>query len=306
MELAFVQSGLLGQYLDSEVVSAEEVATLLKRRGLLDGMPVFLDDETMMPLPALSEWGRYLSTGLLDETTLRDYGRMAARLDGCLDSLGSDVLSATESDLVAYRNRRRLWQKKPVVARTWGKEASILDDLYHFLVARGSVPTQPVRLAARGRNALAPGVRSNMDIRHLTFEQYRYFRDVGLGGQLPDEQVNRGWAPLRNRAGADLALGTGARWREWATVLSTAPSSARSRTFTSATPPAKRSDSEAEPTASKTPSTRSPPPSRPATATPAPPTPFCTPSASTSASARSTTAPPTTPTPSAPSAWTTP
>lgn len=222
VELAFVQSGLLGRYLDSEVVSAEEVAVLLKRRGLLDGMPVFLDDETMMPLPALSEWGRYLSTGLLDETTLRDYGRMAARLDGYLAGLGSDVLSATEADLVAYRNWRRLWQKKPVAARTWGKEASILDDLYGFLVARGSLPAQPVRLAARGRNALAPGVRSNMDIRHLTFEQYRYFRDVGLGGQLPDEQVNRGyrgWAPLRNRAGSDLALGTGARWREWATVL---------------------------------------------------------------------------------------
>ncbi|MFF2812551.1 tyrosine-type recombinase/integrase [Streptomyces sp. NPDC058000] len=222
MELAFVQSGLLGRYLDSEVVSAEEVAALLRRRGLLDGMPVFLDDETMMPLPALSEWSRYLATGLLDETTLRDYGWMAARLDGYLAGLGSDVLSATESDLVAYRNWRRLWQKKPVAARTWGKEASMLDDLYRFLVARGSLPAQPVRLAARGRNALAPGVRSNMDIRHLTFEQYRYFRDVSLGGQLPDEQVNRGyrgWAPLRNRAGSDLALGTGARWREWATVL---------------------------------------------------------------------------------------
>jgi hypothetical protein len=35
-----------------------------------------------------------------------------------------------------------------------------------------------------------------MDIRHLTFEQYRYFRDVGLGRQLPTAQVDptfRGW-----------------------------------------------------------------------------------------------------------------
>jgi integrase len=61
-----------------------------------------------------------------------------------------------------------------------------------------------------------------MDIRHLTLDQYRYFRDVGLGGHSPDSQVDRGfrgWAPHRNRAAADLALSTGMRWREWATVL---------------------------------------------------------------------------------------
>ncbi|MEU0009573.1 hypothetical protein ABZ079_36555 [Streptomyces sp. NPDC006314] len=81
---------------------------------------------------------------------------------------------------------------------------------------------RPVRVAARGRNALSPRLRLGMDIRHMTFEQYRYFRDVGLGGQLPDAQVNRsfrGSAPHRGRAGAALALGTGSRWREWATVL---------------------------------------------------------------------------------------
>ena len=32
----------------------------------LDGTPVFLDEETMMPVPPLCEWGRYLSTALLD------------------------------------------------------------------------------------------------------------------------------------------------------------------------------------------------------------------------------------------------
>jgi site-specific recombinase XerD len=222
VDLAFVQSGLLEKYLDSDVISAEKVAALLKRRGVLDGTPVYLDEETQMPVPPLCEFGRYLSTALLDETTLKDYGRVIGRLEDHLDDLGSDVLSATESDLVSYRGHRTQRQKKPVGEAVWSRESFVLDDFYGFLVDRKILTHRPARPAARGRNALAPSVRSGMDIRHLTFEQYRYFRDVGLGGQLPDAQVNptfRGWSPLRDRAGADIALGSGTRWREWATVL---------------------------------------------------------------------------------------
>ncbi|MEU9048737.1 MULTISPECIES: hypothetical protein [unclassified Kitasatospora] len=69
MDLAFVQSGLLEQFLEADVISAAEVAALLKRRGLLDGTPMFLDEETQMPVPPLCEYGKYLSTALLDETT---------------------------------------------------------------------------------------------------------------------------------------------------------------------------------------------------------------------------------------------
>ncbi|MFE6892062.1 hypothetical protein [Streptomyces sp. NPDC057694] len=222
MDLAFVQSGLLERFLDADVISAEEVAALLKRRGVLDGTPVFLDEETQMPVPPLCEYGRYLSTALLDETTLKDYGRAVGRLDDHLAGLGSDVLSAAESDLVSYRDQRTRWQKKPIGASAWGKESFVQDDLYGFLVNRGLLSRRPARVAARGRNALAPRVRSGMDIRHLTFEQYRYLRDVGLGGQLPNSQVDptfRGWSPLRGRAGSDIALGSGTRWREWSTVL---------------------------------------------------------------------------------------
>ncbi|GAQ63428.1 hypothetical protein [Streptomyces scabiei] len=222
MELAFVQSELLEKYLDTEVISAAEVAALLKRRGVLDGTPVYLNEETMMPLPPLCDYGRYLATALLDETTLKDYGRVIGRADSHLVGLQSDVLSATESDLVAYRDERTRWQRKPIGWDAWSKESFVLDDFYGFLVDRGFLAQRPVRVAARGRNALAPRLRSGMDIRHLTYEQYRYFRDVGLGGQLPGAEVDlrfRGWAPLRNRAGSDMALGSGSRWREWATVL---------------------------------------------------------------------------------------
>ncbi|WP_327300217.1 hypothetical protein [Streptomyces goshikiensis] len=222
MDLAFVESGLLEKHLDSEVISAVEVAALLKRRGVLDGTPVYLDEETQMPVPPLCEFGGYLSTALLDTTTLKDYGRVLGRLDDHLCSLNSDVLSATESDLVSYRGHRTQRQKKPVGGSVWSRESFVLDDFYGFLVDRKILTHRPARLAARGRNALAPRLRSGMDIRHLTFEQYRYLRDVGLGGQLPNAQISptfRGWSPLRDRAGADIALGSGTRWREWATVL---------------------------------------------------------------------------------------
>ncbi|MEU3878035.1 MULTISPECIES: hypothetical protein [Streptomyces] len=222
MELAFVESELLERFLDSDVISAADVLELLKRRGVLDGTPVFLDENTMMPVLLPCEWGRSLSTSLLDTTTLKDYGRIVGRLDGHLTRSGGDLMSAVESDIVSYRDHRCRWQKKPIGPSAWGKESFVLDDFYGFLVDLGALQHRPVRLAARGRNALAPRVRAGMDIRHLTLEQYRYFRDVGLGGQLPGAQVDcrfRGWSPLRGRAGSDMALGSGMRWREWAPVL---------------------------------------------------------------------------------------
>ena len=54
---------------------------------------------------------------------------------------------------------------------------------------------------SQGPNPLAPRPRRGTDIRHMTLQQFRYFRDVALAGQLPDSQsnvVSRGQAPLRN------------------------------------------------------------------------------------------------------------
>lgn len=53
-----------------------------------------------------------------------------------------------------------------------------------------------------------------MQIRHMTLQQYLYFRDVGMGGLRPCASVDpsfRGWAPHRHRATTGLALLTGMR-----------------------------------------------------------------------------------------------
>jgi integrase len=222
MQLFFVDSNLAKHHLESPVVSGDEIVWLLDDRGILDGMPVYLDDETMMPVEPLCSWGRSLSNSELSEGTMKDYGRIVARVADHQTARGRELVTATESDIRAYKKVRTVLQERPVGDATWGKESQMLDQFYDYLVDVGMLRQRPVRVSARGRNPMAPRVNQKMDIRHLTLEQYRYFRNVGLGGQRPDSSVDpsfRGWSPHRNRAAADLALGTGMRWAEWATVL---------------------------------------------------------------------------------------
>ncbi|MEU9922102.1 hypothetical protein AB0H51_12545 [Streptomyces griseoluteus] len=223
MQLFFLESKLALRYLESEVISGEEVVVLLDDRALADGMPIYLDDETMMPVEPHCSWGRSLSNDELGKGTMKEYGRILFRYSEHQEHRGRDVLSATESDVRAYKRVRTVLQRRPIQDAAWGKESQLLDRFYGYLKDDvGLVKQRPVRVGSRGRNPLAPKLRQRMDIRHLTLSQYRYFRDVGLGGQLPDSRVDlsfRGWSPHRNRAAADLALGTGMRWQEWATVL---------------------------------------------------------------------------------------
>src|SRR6266540_6368535 len=177
VQLFTVDSKLAGRYLDDPVVSGEQVVRLLRHRAISDGTPVFLDDETMLPVEPLCLWGRNLSYSELCASTMRDYGRIVARFAAHQAKRGRDVLSATESDLVAYRRERTQLQRRPIGTSAWGKESSLLDQLYTFLEATGHRRHRPVRMAARGRNPLSPTLRHGMDIRHLTFDQYRYFRD---------------------------------------------------------------------------------------------------------------------------------
>lgn len=223
MQLFFLNSKLALRNLESEVISGEEVVALLDDRALEDGMPIYLDDETMMPIEPHCSWGRSLSNAELRMGTMKEYGRILARFSDHQEHRGRDVLSATESDIKAYKRVRMVLQKRPIQDAAWGKESQLLDQFYGYLKDDvGLLKHRPVRAGSRGRNPLAPKMKQKMDIRHLALEQYRYLRDVGLGGQLPDSSVDpsfRGWSPHRNRGASDLALGTGMRWQEWATVL---------------------------------------------------------------------------------------
>jgi integrase len=220
--LAFVSSPLVQRHLPEQSVGKAEVRRLLKYRAIPDGTPVFLDEVSMLPVEPLCSWFRHLAYDDKSAKTMREYAYIVRRFVGFVRSRGRDLTTVTESDVKAYHVLRTQVQDKPVGDAQWGKEAQLINQLYVWLVKQGHMVRSPLRMTRRGRNVLAPRMRRSMDIRHMALAQYRFFRDVGLAGQLPDSRSNvvfRGQAPLRNRAAADLALSTAMRPQEWSTVL---------------------------------------------------------------------------------------
>jgi hypothetical protein len=76
-----VDAALVKRYLESDVLSGVEAAALLEHRAISDGTPIYLDEETMLPVEPLNSWSRSMSYADLDATTMKEYGRIIARLD---------------------------------------------------------------------------------------------------------------------------------------------------------------------------------------------------------------------------------
>ena len=168
----------------------------------------------------VSSWFRHLAYAFLEPETLRCYAYIARRLVVFLAERGSDVLSATEVDLIAYRAARTELQEQPVDDATWRREAAVLNALFSWLVEQGRLRRRPFRVPRRVVHWAEPWRRSCRS-RQLTLQQYRYWR-VGMGGHGPDAEVDPefpGWAPHRHRAAVELALLTGMRKQEWSTLL---------------------------------------------------------------------------------------
>ncbi|QDO20067.1 hypothetical protein FNV65_20620 [Streptomyces sp. S1A1-8] len=192
-------------------------------------------DAGLRPVEPACTWFRHLAyMGRDPAGTLRPYAYIVLRLMEFLVERGRELGTATESDLVAYRRSRIELQDQPVGGAAWDREASVINSLFGWLVEQGFRQVSPLRMGNRNtpssgsrlpsgnRNPLSSGMSRDMDIRHMALDQYRFFRDVGLGGQRLDGSVDRsfrGWAPHRSRAAADLALTSGMRLQEWSTVL---------------------------------------------------------------------------------------
>lgn len=127
---------------------------------------------------------------------------------------GTDVVSATETDLLEYRALRTREQPEPVAKTTWEAEATAINRLYAWLVAEGYLLARPWR-SDGGRDSLRNGVTRHLRVRHMTVDQYRYFHDVGLAGQLPNGTADRsfrGRFPHRSRAGVEPGCWRGCGW----------------------------------------------------------------------------------------------
>ncbi|MGV4923833.1 hypothetical protein K2224_00605 [Streptomyces sp. BHT-5-2] len=215
MDLFFVKRPLVERYGDG--LPGGTAVALLDRQVIPDGMPIVLGSD-MRPVEPLSSWFRHLAYLGRTAGTMRSYAYVVLRLADYLASRQTDLLAAGEVDLLAYRRQRLDVQAAPLDQVTWDREASTANGMFAWLTEAGHRSHGPLRMP----KAYGSGMSHGMRVRHLALDQYLFFRDVGLGGQCPDGEVDvafRGGFPHRNRAAAELALMTGMRKREWSTVL---------------------------------------------------------------------------------------
>jgi site-specific recombinase XerD len=211
--------------------------------GLLDGLAVaesagFVLDDDMRPVEPIT---RFLleTADEVSERTRREYSLDLFALARFLEAAGTNLVDADEHDLMAYRRWRREGQDRPVARRTWQRNRAPIERFYDWLVENGHREKRPYR-PRRGRGGattLSDPIHEEQEIRHLTVDQWLFFRDVGLGGLLPDGRTDPdyyGRAPLRNTVAAETALATGMRMQEWSTMLDVeAPAPAASATTSS-------------------------------------------------------------------------
>ena len=187
--------------------------------GQASGVPILLD-QRMRPIEPWCTYLRLLSQ-TVSSSTIRNYGYDARRFASFLNSRGTDVLSATQDDLVAYRDARLKSISRPVSPSTWHRSNVVIRGIFSYLVRTGQRDTEPwIRVGSR--TVLDVRLHDEMRVRALTRDQWVAFRDVGLGGELPDGAVDDSWRgsnPMRSIAAAELALTTGMRLGEWRTLL---------------------------------------------------------------------------------------
>lgn len=201
-------------------LSPEALAELFERRRLPAGTPVVLDD-TMRPVEPLTTWFRSLALGGMRPRSLRVYAYTSLMLLNFLRSRGLELATATEADIQEFRLWRLQDAATTVDEVTWDKDGAVIGALYDHLASSGVVEGRPWRSTRRGRS-LSSGTERDLRVRHMTLEQYLFFRDVGFGGLGTEAEVDagfRGWWPHRNRAAVELALLTGMRIQEWSTLL---------------------------------------------------------------------------------------
>ncbi|MFJ9167293.1 hypothetical protein ACIRN5_23315, partial [Lysinibacillus fusiformis] len=217
MDLYFVKRSLVERYGEGLPDAASGAVALLDHRVIPDGMPVVLGAD-MRPVEPLFSWFRYLAYLGREPDTMRSYAYVALRLADYLATRDRDLFSVGEGDLLAYRRQRLELQPVPIDQVTWDREASTINGLFRWMTEVGLLRRGPLRMP----KAYGTGLLHGLQVRHLSLDQYLFLRDVGLGGQRPDGEVDvafRGGFPHRNRAAAELALMTGMRKREWSTVL---------------------------------------------------------------------------------------
>ena len=198
-------------------VASQTELGLTNERKIVDGTPILVDGG-MRPLEPWCMFLRQYSLNISPKSS-QAYAHDALRFARFLDSRGVAISDVAQSDLVAYRNERRV---EGIAESTWARELVVIRALFGYLLEVGLQTTLPWIQVGR-RSIVHPRASAvEMDVRALTHEQWTDFRDVGLGGRLPSGELDcsyRGRSTLRDTTAAELAVTTGMRIQEWRTVL---------------------------------------------------------------------------------------
>jgi site-specific recombinase XerC len=99
----------------------------------------------MRPVESLSSWFRHLASMGRSPKTMCKYAYIAVRLAEFLAQGATDLVSATETDLLEYRALRTRKQLEPICKATWEVEATAITGLYAWLAEQGHVAARPCR-----------------------------------------------------------------------------------------------------------------------------------------------------------------
>lgn len=175
-------------------------------------------------------------SGVCSRHSLRAYAYDVVVWLRFLDACGKTVWTATRHDVTAYhRERRRDEADQRITAASWNRAVASLDRLYRWGEQQGLIADVPFSRRAlwrpahggrRGmiaaRNDAYERVTKRSNVRFVTMDDYRIFREVGLrslttdGAERPGARDRNG---LRNALFADLLVTTGLRLEEASGLL---------------------------------------------------------------------------------------
>jgi len=175
-------------------------------------------------------------SGVRSRHSLRAYAYDVAVWLRFLDACGKTMWDVSRDDVEAYhRERRRDEADHRITAASWNRAVASLDRLYRWgeqqgLIAEAPFSRRAVWRPAQGgrrgmiaaRNDAYERAARRSDVRFVTIDDYRIFREIGLRGLAPDGTERPGARDrngLRNALFADLLITTGLRLEEASGLL---------------------------------------------------------------------------------------
>jgi site-specific recombinase XerD len=175
--------------------------------------------------------------GVRSRHSLRAYGYDVMLWVRFLEQARSKGVWAAERDDVTafHRTRRREEAGARISAASWNRSVAALEKLYRWAEAGGVVAASPFshrhvwrrghasrRIQVVARNESYERAAKRSDVRFVSLDDYRVFRDVGLRGLAPNGGARTGARDrnvARNTLFAELLVTTGLRLEEASFLL---------------------------------------------------------------------------------------